>query len=183
MTVLLVSESYFGNTLTVAKAIAAGLVEARGQEAVTLARPSEAPIGSDVDLLLVGAPTHNFSMPKEQTRKQAAAKGATGGDRVGIREWIERVTPRTNLRVVTFDTSLKTKFTPGSASNAAFKALKKCGFRGPNEGRVSSSAASPGLWSTARNNAQRPGVFSWEARRRRSPSRNVVTGVRLTARA
>lgn len=106
------------------------LVQARGQDPVTLVRPSEAQIGSDVDLLLVGAPTHDLSMPKEQTRKQTAEKGATGGESVGIREWIEKVTPRTDLRVVTIDTSLKTKFTPGSA--------------GPNEGRASTSPALPG---------------------------------------
>ena len=135
MTVLMVSESYFGNTLTVARAIAAGLVQTRGQNPVTLVGASEAQIGSDVDLLLVGAPTHDFSMPKEQTRKQAVEKGAAGGERVGIREWIERVAPRADLRVVTFDTSLKTKFTPGSASKAAFKALKKRGFRRAERGQ------------------------------------------------
>ena len=137
MTVLMVSESYFGNTLTVAKAIAAGLGQARGQEPVAVVGAREAlhEIGSDVDLLLVGAPTHEFSMPKAQSRKQAAEKGATGGESVGIREWIEQVTPRADLRVVTFDTSLKTKFTPGSASKAAFKALKKCGFRRAERGQ------------------------------------------------
>ena len=82
MTVLIVTESYFGTTLTVTQAIASGLVQALGQGHVAVLRPSEAPVDlpPDVNLLLVGAPTHGFSMPKEQTRKQAAEKGATGGD-------------------------------------------------------------------------------------------------------
>lgn len=111
MTVLIVTESYFGNTLTVTQAIASGLVQALGQGHVTVLRPSEAPVDlpPDVNLLRVGAPTHDFSMPKEQTRKQAAEKGATGGDSVGVREWIAQVTPRSDLRVLTFDTSLKAK--------------------------------------------------------------------------
>ena len=137
MTVLIVAESYFGNTLTVTQAIASGLAQSLGQDSVTVLRPSNAPDGltSDVDLLLVGAPTHDFSMSKEQTRKQAAEKGATSGDAIGVREWIERLVPRPELRVVTFDTSLKTKFTPGSASKAAFKALKKRGFRRAEHGQ------------------------------------------------
>lgn len=137
MTVLIVTESYFGNTLTITQAIASGLVQALGQGHVAVLRPSEAPVDlpPDVNLLLVGAPTHDFSMPKEQTHKQAAEKGATGGDSVGVREWIAQVTPRGDLSVLTFDTSLKAKFTPGSASKAAFKALKKRGFRNSERGQ------------------------------------------------
>lgn len=130
MTVLIVAESYFGNTLTVTRAIASGLAQPLGLEAVTVVRPSEAPheLPAEVDLLLVGAPTHEFSMPKEQSRKQAAEKGATRDHSIGVREWLQQVTPRADLRVVTFDTSVKMKFMPGSASKAAFKALKKRGF-------------------------------------------------------
>lgn len=87
MTVLIVAESYFGNTLTVTQAIAFSLAQALGQCHVTVLRPIEAPVDlpPDVNLLLVGAPTHDFSMPKGQTRKQAAEKGATSGDSVGVR--------------------------------------------------------------------------------------------------
>ena len=135
--VLIVAESCFGNTLTVTRAIAAGLSEDPGGETVTIVRPSGAPrdLPPDLDLLLVGAPTHDFSMPKEQTRKQAAAKGATGDGATGVREWIELVTVRADLRVVTFDTSVSMKFVPGSASKAAAKALKKRGFRRAERGQ------------------------------------------------
>lgn len=130
MTVLIVTESYFGNTLTVTEVIASGLAQIVGQGSVTIVRAGEAPrqIPSDVNLLLVGAPTHDYSLPKEQTRKQANQKGATVGEDIGVREWIEQVTPRDDLPVVTFDTSIKSWFMPGTASKTAAKLLKKRGF-------------------------------------------------------
>lgn len=136
MTVLIVAESYFGNTRTVAQAIASGLTRFLGPNAVTLVRPDEAPLElrSGIDLLLVGAPTHDFSMPKEQSRSQAAKKGATGNHGIGLQEWIGQMTPRADLRVVTFDTSIEMRFTLGSASKAAYKALKKRGFRKAERG-------------------------------------------------
>jgi len=96
VTVLIVSESYFGNTLTVTEAIASGIADHLGPDAVTILRPGGAPheLPPEVDLLLVGAPTHEFSMPKAQSRRQAVEKGATDGDSVGVREWLQNLTPR-----------------------------------------------------------------------------------------
>ncbi|MBC6461811.1 flavodoxin family protein [Actinomadura sp. HBU206391] len=130
MNILIVAESCFGNTLTVARAVGSGLARALGEESITVLRPGEAPreLRSDIGLLLVGAPTHGFSMPRRQSREQAAEKGATGSDSVGVREWIAQVTAREDLRAVTFDTSVKMRFSPGSASKSAAKALKKRGF-------------------------------------------------------
>jgi hypothetical protein len=136
MRVLIVAESCFGNTRTVAGVVAARLARKLGAEAVTLVRPGEAPqeLPADVDLLIVGAPTHDYSIPGEQSRRQAAQKGATVDGGVGVREWVAQVTPRAELRVVTFDTSIKTRFSLGSAAKAAAKALKKRGFRGAERG-------------------------------------------------
>jgi flavorubredoxin len=146
MTVLIVVESSFGNTLIVARAIASGLAQPLGEGEVTVIRPQEAPreLPSDVSLLLVGAPTHEFSMPKEASRKTAAEKGATIEGSVGVREWIEEITPRAGLRVVTFDTSVKMKFMPGSASKAAFKALRKRGFGKAERGQTFNVAGTTG---------------------------------------
>lgn len=137
MAVLIVVESCFGNTHLVAEAIAAGLSQAPDHAPVTLVRSDEAPqdIPADVDLLLVGAPTHEFSLPKESSRQQAVAKGATTNNPIGLRDWIGQVTPRADLRVITFDTSIKMAFSLGSASKAAFKALKKRGFRAAQRGQ------------------------------------------------
>lgn len=136
MNVLIVAESCFGNTRTVASAIASGLSRSLGAEAVTVVRPGQASdeLSPDLGLLLVGAPTHEFSLPKEQTRSQAADKGATLDDGIGVREWIGQVHPRADLRVVTFDTSIEMRFSMGSASKAAFKALKKRGFKSAERG-------------------------------------------------
>ena len=130
MSVLIVVESAFGNTHAVAQHIAEGISGVRGADQVTLVRVGQAPreLPTDVDLLLVGAPTHDFTLSKPGTRKQATDKSATEVEHIGVREWIERVTPRPTLRTVTFDTSFE-KFLSGSAAKAAAKALSKRGFR------------------------------------------------------
>lgn len=136
MTVLIVAESYFGNTRTIARTIAAGLARSLGSDAIAVVAPSEAPheLRSDIELLLVGAPTHDYSMPKEQTRSQAVKKGAAVNDGIGVKEWIGQLTPRADLWVVTFDTSIEMRFTLGSASKAAYKALKRRGFQKAERG-------------------------------------------------
>lgn len=136
MKVLIVVESYFGNTWEVAQTLAAALAP----HTATVVRTNEAPaaIPPEVDLLLVGAPTHDFSMPSANTRKQAVAKGGTGegstGEGPGAREWIASLTPR-DLPVHTFDTSFEKRLS-GSAARAAARALTKRGFprsrRGPS---------------------------------------------------
>jgi hypothetical protein len=130
MNVLIVHESMFGNTRQVASAIADGMRDATAQGGdVQVVHVDDAPttIGDDVDLLLVGGPTHGFSMTRPQTRQDATSKGATVA-REGVREWIAEVTPRHGLPVVTFDTRVHVKMLPGSAASAAAKALRHRGF-------------------------------------------------------
>ncbi|EFC80423.1 flavodoxin family protein [Parafrankia sp. EUN1f] len=133
MAILIVTESYFGNTLMIARSIAAGLARVAGAESVTVVGPDRAAAGTpaDLKLLVVGAPTHGFSMPRQQSRRQAVEKGAVAGEEpgAGVREWIERIALRPDLRVVSFDTSVKMRFQPGTASKAIFRALRKRGFR------------------------------------------------------
>lgn len=135
MNVLIVHESLFGNTRQVAEAIAEGLRQGRApaegpdRGGVRLVHVDDAPttLDDDVDLLLVGGPTHAFSMTRPGTREDAQAKGATPA-REGVREWVEAVTPRKGLPVVTFDTRIHVRMMPGSAAAAAAKALKHRGF-------------------------------------------------------
>lgn len=130
MNVLIVHESLFGNTHQVAEAIAEGLRQGRAPDAdaVGLVHVDDAPTTlDDVDLLLVGGPTHAFSMTRPQTREDARTKGATPA-REGVREWIDAVTPRKGLPVVTFDTRIHVKMMPGSAAAAAAKGLRHRGF-------------------------------------------------------
>ena len=99
MSVLIIVESLFGNTLAVARAVAAGLT-GRGAD-VTVLRCGEAPthIPAEVSLLVAGAPTHNFHLPNRASRTQAAGRGAAQADVVGLAEWIGTATPRPDLRV------------------------------------------------------------------------------------
>lgn len=138
MSVLIVHESMFGNTADIAEAIAEGLAKglASGPDptAVTpvrVAAVAEAPteIPGDVSLLLVGGPTHAFSMSRESTREDAVRQGATSGAAMGIREWIDQVVPRDDLPVRTFDTRVHVRMLPGSAAKTAANALRHKGFR------------------------------------------------------
>jgi hypothetical protein len=136
MRILLVVESMFGNSAAVAEAVAEG-ARAAGA-ALDVVRVTQAPldIGPDVDLLVVGGPTHAFSMTRPSTRADAETKyGAHDVGDSGIREWIGRATPRPDLPVVTFDTRVQVKWVPGSAAKSAAAALKGHGFgragRGP----------------------------------------------------
>lgn len=124
MNTLIVYESMWGNSHTVAQAVARGL-----GDGVTLLDVSEAPaaLPSDIDLLLVGGPTHAFSMTRASTRRDAIAKGAP--DRPvekGVREWLDHLDACDHLDVATFDTRVgSVRHLPGSAAKAAGKEVRR----------------------------------------------------------
>jgi len=140
MTVLVIYESMFGNTEAIAEAVAEGIrregEHAPPGQAVTVVQVAEAPqsIPHDVTMLLVGGPTHAFSMSRESTRADAVRDGAAGSVRVGIREWIDACQPRADLPVHTFDTRVHVRMMPGSAAKQAAIALRRKGFRHANRG-------------------------------------------------
>lgn len=145
MSVLIVVESMFGNSFAVAEAIAEGVSGAGGE--VTLTRVTEAPSTVDptVTLLLVGGPTHAFSMTRKSTREDAVRQGASQGQgAMGIREWIDDAAPRPDLPVVTFDTRVQVKFVPGSAAKAAASALRHHGFARAHRGETFFVEGTPG---------------------------------------
>lgn len=137
MKALIIHESLFGNTRAVAEAVKRGLTRDRPVE-VGLLRSDDAPgvIPEDVSLLILGGPTHAFSMTRASTRKDAETKGAQEHVRTGIREWIDAVAPRAELPVVTFDTRVKVRLMPGSAARSAVKALRSRGFRRAEQGET-----------------------------------------------
>ena len=125
-------ESMFGNTEAVAKAIASGLSEA-GCDVVT-GEVAWAPVGDplEADLLVIGAPTHAFSLSRPSTRKQAVTEGAPSVRQViGMREWLSRLRTKRGLRlpaVAAFDTRAdKARRLPG-ASRAAARLARRDGF-------------------------------------------------------
>ena len=124
MRALVVVESMWGNTRTVAEAVARGL----GQEIEVVdvgQAPSELP--DDVGLLVVGGPTHAFSMSRSSTRHDAVERGARGANEAqGIREWLGQLQPSDHVEVATFDTRVsKVKRLPGSAAKAAVKEVRR----------------------------------------------------------
>jgi hypothetical protein len=143
---LVVVESMFGNTRAVADAIAEGLSTEMNVSVVTVA---DAPgvIRYDVDLLVVGGPTHVFGMSRANTRKAAGDQGAqpVGGTATGIREWIGGVTSdAAALPAAVFDTRVKTRGIPGSAARGAERALQKRGFASAVPPRTFYVSGTPG---------------------------------------
>src|SRR6476469_9967463 len=88
MRALVVYESMFGNTQRIAEAVAEGISE---RMTVTVHEVSAAaePIDEPIDLIVVGGPTHAFSLSRTSTRTAAVQQGATQGDPdFGLREWL-----------------------------------------------------------------------------------------------
>ena len=130
MRALVVYESMYGNTRSIASAIAEGL--AGGME-VDLVEVGEAPVRVEADLVVAGGPTHAFSMSRPNTR-QSAAEQADGRELVsrgrGLREWLAEAGPGLRgTRVATFDTRITKPHLPGSAAKAAQKRLRRSGSR------------------------------------------------------
>jgi flavodoxin len=128
MRALVVFESMFGNTRTVADAIAEGLGTALEVRLVNVAdAPTEVP--ADVDLVVVGGPTHALGMSRPSTRKSAADEAVTTVTPVatGMREWLDAMTAPPATAGATFDTRVKVRGLPGSAARRAQRRLRRKG--------------------------------------------------------
>ncbi len=99
MNTLIVYESMFGNTRTLAEAIAETLQSAGAGVTVTTAADAPADV-ADFDLVVVGAPTHAHTLPQTSSRKEAAAWAddpqkalalEAGAQEPGVREWLDRL--------------------------------------------------------------------------------------------
>lgn len=124
MSTLVVYESMWGNTREIAEAVGRGLGAGTPVLDVAEAPPLLPP---DVDLLVVGGPTHAFSMSRGSTRKDAVQKGAEPGHEArGIREWLDEQPPSDHVDVATFDTRVaKVRKLPGSAAKAAGRSVTR----------------------------------------------------------
>lgn len=119
-----VVESMWGNTRAVGDAIARGL---GGGTTVVDVADARVGLPAGVSLLVVGGPTHAFSMSRTATRRDAVQHGAAPGhERRGIREWLDHLPKSDRLAVATFDTRVtKAKRLPGSAAKAAGKEVRR----------------------------------------------------------
>jgi hypothetical protein len=132
MRALVVFESMFGNTQHVAEAIVEGI---NRHVAAELVEVNDAPrdIGTpDVDLLVIGGPTHALGMSRQKTRQDAMTQDGrdAGSAGLGMREWIGSLSrPSADGQAVAFDTRIDRPRIPGSAARAAERRLRKLGFR------------------------------------------------------
>lgn len=134
MPAVVVYESMYGNTRVVAEAIAEGI---RDAVAIPVAEAAAHPERvASASLLVVGGPTHAFSMSRPQTRAsaaQTAAKhgstrhlepGATGA---GIREWVAALPPMTGSAAA-FDTRIAHFGGMGHAAPRIARGLRRHGL-------------------------------------------------------
>lgn len=136
MKAVVVYESMYGNTHSIAQAIAGGLAVA-STEVVAIEDVGRIDL-SGLDLLVVGGPTHAHGMTRPQTR-QAAVKDARSGDKgltldpsaegPGLREWFESLASGSG-RAAAFDTRVEApELLTGHASKSIGKKLKQHGFQ------------------------------------------------------
>lgn len=130
----------FGNTAAVAEMIAQELTS--GGWAVDLRQVAAAPraLEPGCDLLVLGAPTHAFSLSRASTRADAVRQGAAPADggASGLREWLARVSGTPSARAVAvFDTrATSVRHLPGSAARKAAR-LARTAHLGPAAGTES----------------------------------------------
>src|SRR3954465_4077978 len=130
MKALIVYESMFGNTEKVARAVAAGLADGMEVE-VDEVSAAPAQVTDLVDLIVVGGPTHAFSLSRPSTRADAHERGATQGEvDGGLREWLGRLSGRPHSELVAaFDTRAeRVRRLPGSAAHTAARLARHHGF-------------------------------------------------------
>ena len=128
MRALVVYESMFGNTEAIARAVAEGIEGSMHADVVEVGAAPDT-VAADVTLLVVGGPTHAFSMSWPSTRRDAAGRSADVVSReCGIREWLGRLPgATTDADATTFDTRTTARLT-GSAARAASRRLDRLGY-------------------------------------------------------
>ena len=134
MRALVVYESMYGNTAGVAEAIAASLA-ASGLEAEAIPVSKVDPLAAaEVDLLVVGGPTHIHGLSSSRSRQTAVddVKNTFAEPTLepGLRTWLEELAPGGGKPAAAFDTRIdKPLFLTGSAAKGIGRRLKGRGFR------------------------------------------------------
>jgi hypothetical protein len=126
---LVVYESWFGNTRRIAQEIAAALAHEGQVDLVTV--DEHLPSLEDVDLLVVGAPTHIHGLSSKRSREGALTQGADGEPGVGVRGWIDTLpNGACGPRAAAFDTRAnKPVLLVGSAARGIARRLRADGYR------------------------------------------------------
>lgn len=127
---LVIYESMFGNTEAIAQEVARGL-SSRLDVSMRETGQARHEVPDDVEIVVVGAPTHAMGLPRASSRRDAGTKSdrplVTQGD--GLREWLAFARPgRPDVRAAAFDTRTAHPKLPGSAARAAARRLRRRGF-------------------------------------------------------
>ncbi len=126
---VVVCESWFGNTQRVAQAVADEL--ARHGEAAVVSVGDEIEDVEEVDLLVVGAPTHVHGMSSSMSRKSAIEQSGRRGVEPGpgARGWFESLPDDLHGKAAAFDTRIeKSAMLTGSAAKGIAKRLRQHGL-------------------------------------------------------
>ena len=141
---LIIVESCFGNTRAIADSIAAGLIDGGVETRVVDVAEAPRALPADLDLLILGAPTHNRGLPTEATRAKAHAQAGADGASQGISQWMGNAEIPASLSVAAFDTVISRGWLSGSAAKAIAKTLQRHQSRRATSVRSFVVAASKG---------------------------------------
>ena len=133
---VIIYESMFGNTRRIAEAIADTLGGVVPVSLVRAALATDADLAG-VDLVVVGAPTHAWSLPRANTRQGARNNVAKPGSDLelepdadslpGVREWLDSL-GQVHLLGAVFDTRFRAPaLLTGRASRAIARSLRDRG--------------------------------------------------------
>lgn len=130
---LVVYESVYGNTRAIAEAVGEGL---GGAQVLPVYVAAQRPW--DVDLLVVGGPTHMHGLSTLHSRRMAVAAAEEDGGEVhtepgagepGLRAWLRGLHAREGARAAAFDTRLdRSPWVTGMAARGIAKRLRHHGY-------------------------------------------------------
>jgi hypothetical protein len=134
MKALLAYESLYGNTATIGEAIAASLREHGLEVEAGPVSTMDPALAAEVDLLVVGGPTHVHGLTTTSTRKTAAedAKNTFPQPTLepGLRAWLKTLPDGEGSQAAAFDTRIdKPVLLTGSAARGIARRLKARGYR------------------------------------------------------
>jgi hypothetical protein len=134
---MIVYESLYGNTKQIAEAVAVGIRRVDPTAVIDLlpVTRAEGTVPDGVDLLVVGGPTHMWSLSRPSSRQSAKAAAARADSQLsvepdapqefGIREWLDQVVA-TAIRTAAFDTRRSgPSWLTGHASSGIARRLHK----------------------------------------------------------